>query len=95
MIELRSLTKRYGSFTAVNGVDLDVPARHLDLGHRRVRSVGGARGLTCEVRRATCEVRCYVLRARCGATCDVRCDVPCYVRRAVRRAVLPSPGVAC
>jgi ABC-2 type transport system ATP-binding protein len=26
MIELRSLTKRYGSFTAVNAVDLDVPA---------------------------------------------------------------------
>ena len=25
MIELRSLTKRYGSFTAVNAVDLDVP----------------------------------------------------------------------
>jgi len=27
MIELRSLTKRYGSFTAVNAVDLDVPTR--------------------------------------------------------------------
>ena len=29
MIELRSLTKRYGSFTAVNGVDLDVPRGEL------------------------------------------------------------------
>jgi len=29
MIELRSLTKRYGSFTAVNAVDLDVPRGEL------------------------------------------------------------------
>ena len=29
MIELRSLTKRYGSFTAVNNVDLDVPRGEL------------------------------------------------------------------
>jgi ABC-2 type transport system ATP-binding protein len=29
MIELRSLTKRYGSFTAVNDVDLDVPRGEL------------------------------------------------------------------
>jgi ABC-2 type transport system ATP-binding protein len=29
MIQLRSLTKRYGSFTAVNGVDLDVPRGEL------------------------------------------------------------------
>jgi ABC-2 type transport system ATP-binding protein len=29
MIELRSLMKRYGSFTAVNGVDLDVPRGEL------------------------------------------------------------------
>jgi ABC-2 type transport system ATP-binding protein len=29
MIELRSLTKRYGSFTAVNGIDLDVPRGEL------------------------------------------------------------------
>ena len=29
MIELRSLTKRYGSFTAVNAVDLDVPRGQL------------------------------------------------------------------
>ena len=29
MIELRSLTKRYGSFTAVDGVDLDVPRGEL------------------------------------------------------------------
>ena len=29
MIELRSLTKRYGSFTAVNSVDLDVPRGEL------------------------------------------------------------------
>ncbi len=26
MIELRGLTKRYGSFTAVNGIDLTDPA---------------------------------------------------------------------
>ena len=29
MIELRGLTKRYGSFIAVNGIDLDVPAGEL------------------------------------------------------------------
>src|SRR4029079_6183633 len=29
MIELRSLTKRYGSFTAVNSIDLDVPRGEL------------------------------------------------------------------
>jgi ABC-2 type transport system ATP-binding protein len=29
MIELRSVTKRYGSFTAVNGIDLDVPRGEL------------------------------------------------------------------
>jgi ABC-2 type transport system ATP-binding protein len=29
MIELRSLTKRYGSFTAVNAIDLDVPSGEL------------------------------------------------------------------
>src|SRR5688572_33110475 len=29
MIQLRSLTKRYGSFTAVNSVDLDVPRGEL------------------------------------------------------------------
>src|SRR5678816_2148798 len=29
MIELRSLTKRYGSFMAVNAIDLDVPSGEL------------------------------------------------------------------